>query len=298
MIKKIIRILAFPVESIGALIFLGVLRYLPLLVVQRIGRIVGRFIGYIHPANTIIHRNLALSKTTVRNPRQFASEVWENFAMLVAEYTHTHAYKNYIRTHLTVEGKEHLDAFVNSDKSGILVSAHIGNWAIGTAYIYAHTRRRLAMIHRPPNNAFVNHLVHFIHAPFSDTIVEKKSYAGQQLLRLLKQNSDVVMLIDQKNNTGVSLPFLGKEARTTTGPALLTLRDNRPILPFVCTRNPDGTFTLRFEPVLWPDQFKKTKHPVLALTAKLNETCDTWIHTVGSQWFWLHKRYPRDTYND
>ncbi len=294
--KKIIRILLFPAEVVGVLIFVGVFRALPLSIAQRIGRKLGRFIGRVHPANNIIHKNLALSKTNVDQPRTFAADVWANFTMLATEYTHSHAYKQYLDTHLTVKGHEHLEEFMRSEKSGLIVSAHIGNWALGTAYIYEHTQRQLAMIHRPANNTFVNRMIHYIQAPFSDIIVEKNAYAGQRLLRLLKRNCDVVMLIDQKNNTGIFIPFLGKEAKTTTGPALLTRRENRPLLPFICTRNLNGTFTLTFEPVIWPDHFKKSKDPVRALTTKLNETCDTWVRTVGSQWFWLHKRYARDAY--
>lgn len=295
-VKHILRYILFPFESVGFLFAYVFFRVFPLRLTQIIAAYIGRSVGKLHPASEIIYQNLNHTNTSVPDKKQFAQDVWANFTMLAAEYTHTHSYKDIIQTKLTVEGIEHLKEYLQAPRAGICLSAHIGNWALGTSYIHAHTKRKLAMIHRPPNNAFVNAMFHYIQKPFADIIVEKNSSAGQRLFRLLNQNTDIVMLNDQKNNTGISLPFLDQPAMTTTGPALLTYKQNRPILPFICVRHLNGMFTLKFAPIVWPHEFKNHKNPIEKMTEKLNSICSQWIREVGPQWFWLHKRYPRELY--
>lgn len=271
-------------------------RVLPLRVSQQIAMRIGWLLSKIHPASRIIECNLHLTQFPTNNRAQFVSEVWGHCAALLAEYAHTHSYSKLIHTHLHVKGHEHLEAFNNSLRAGIFAGAHIGNWGLAGAYIHAHARTKVAMVHRPPNNWVLNTCVHYIQAPFADVIVEKNIYAGQKLVRLLNDNVSIFMLIDQKNNAGISLPFLKREAKATPGAALLTYKHNRPILPFMCQRNTDGTFTLTFSPVIWPHDFSNTPEPVRAITQKLNNLCEQWIRQAPTQWLWLHKRFHRSLY--
>jgi KDO2-lipid IV(A) lauroyltransferase len=100
------------------------------------------------------------------------------------------------------------------------------------------------------------------------------------------------MLVDQKMNDGIPVPFFGRDAMTASALAELALRYDCPIVPTHVVRVKGPMLRLVIEP---PLQFTPTgdRHAdVAALMAMVNQRVESWVRDNPEQWLWLHNRWP------
>ena len=101
-------------------------------------------------------------------------------------------------------------------------------------------------------------------------------------------------MMDQKLNEGMPIPFFGHDAMTATGPVEITLRNGGPIVPARCIRLPDSHFRIEFFPPIEIESTGDKKADVEATLRRINEIIEGWIRDHPEQWFWLHRRWPKE----
>ncbi len=102
------------------------------------------------------------------------------------------------------------------------------------------------------------------------------------------------MLVDQKMNDGIAVPFFGRPAMTAPALAELALRHNCPVVAARVTRVKGANFKMTALP---PVRFEKTgdhKADVLAAMTQINNQVEQWVRDTPEQWLWLHNRWPND----
>jgi KDO2-lipid IV(A) lauroyltransferase len=100
------------------------------------------------------------------------------------------------------------------------------------------------------------------------------------------------MLVDQKMNDGIAVPFFGRDAMTAPAIAELALRYDCTVLPARVERLPGAKFHVTvFPPHPLPTSGDKAAD-VLALMTTINATLEGWIRERPGHWFWLHRRWP------
>ena len=116
--------------------------------------------------------------------------------------------------------------------------------------------------------------------------------AGQWMLRVLREEGRVGMLIDQrvKPHEGIAVPFLGTPCWTSPLLARLALRTGAPIVPAFGDHLPAGRYEVRFLEPLYPEG-EESDESVVALTARCLEVVATAIRARPASWFWLHERW-------
>ncbi len=100
------------------------------------------------------------------------------------------------------------------------------------------------------------------------------------------------MLVDQKQNDGIPVPFFGRDAMTAPAIGRLALRFNCPVVP-IRTERLDGA-RFRFT-VLPPIELAPTgdgAFDVAAAMARINALIEEWVRARPGQWLWLHRRWP------
>ena len=115
------------------------------------------------------------------------------------------------------------------------------------------------------------------------------------LIKGLENREHLGMLIDQKYNEGVLVPFLGQDAMTTDAPAALAIRFKVPIVPARVERMSGAYFRVTvLPPMLVPDT-GDIEADKKRLTEDINELFSDWIVDRPEQWLWLHRRWPLET---
>jgi KDO2-lipid IV(A) lauroyltransferase len=100
------------------------------------------------------------------------------------------------------------------------------------------------------------------------------------------------MLIDQKMNDGIAVPFFGRPVMTAPALALLALRFDCMVVPVRIVRLKGARFRMIAEPPLELPKSGNAKADQLALMTKVNEIVEGWIREKPEQWLWLHRRWP------
>src|SRR3546814_10603551 len=70
-------------------------------------------------------------------------------------------------------------------------------------------------VYRAANNPLTEELLQNLRKPLGGSHVPKGIQAARAILAAMKRNEFVAMLMDQKLNTGIAVPFFGREAMTT-----------------------------------------------------------------------------------
>jgi Kdo2-lipid IVA lauroyltransferase/acyltransferase len=180
-----------------------------------------------------------------------------------------------------------LDALKNNRKI-ILITAHYGNWEFGNTFIplkYAPT----TMVGRPMNNKYFNAELDATRTKNNTQMLTKRD-ASRGLVKALKDNRIIGMVIDQHNGSGIDVEFLGHKVKQADSASRLALKFDAIILPLFFTMDSFGFYNATFYPPIEVGEFRG-EDEILKLTQKQADVMGEHILNNPDQWFWQHKRF-------
>ena len=236
----------------------------------------------------IVMRNLEIAFPDHPDREGLARAAWANMGRTFFEFPLTHRLAA-PGPRVRVEGQEHLDGIVASGRPCIVVTGHFANWEV-MACALAQSELDVAITYRRINNPLFDARVRRQREAYgTKTLVPKSGAAGaRHLLAALKAGRSVALLNDQKFNTGLSVPFFGREAMTAPGPTRLALQAGIPVLPMSCVRN-GAEFVVRYHALWVPEDVESGVERIVAWTEEV-------IRDAPEQWFWAHRRWPKEEY--
>lgn len=180
-----------------------------------------------------------------------------------------------------------LDALKNKRKI-ILITAHYGNWEYGNSFIplkYAPT----TMVGRPMNNEYLNKELNTTRTKNNSQMLTKKN-ASRGLVKALKENRILGLVIDQHNESGIDVEFLGHTVKQVDSTSRLALKFDALIMPLFFTMESFGKYTANFYEPIDPRNFQSEDN-LLKLTQRQANIMEKHILSKPDQWFWQHKRF-------
>ncbi|MBL9096728.1 MAG: hypothetical protein JNK07_07355, partial [Alphaproteobacteria bacterium] len=225
---------------------MGLFRALGLRRASDFGGWLARTLGPRIPVTRRARRNLerALPHLSAAERERTIVEMWDNLGRTFAEYPHLEkfwAVKPGAR--IEISGMEHAVAAISKGRGGLFVAGHCGNWETMPRCI-KDVGQQGTLVYRPPNNPYVDAWISKQRAIGLPTMAAKGGESARSLIRTLKSGGFLAMLVDQKANDGISVPFFGRPAMTATGAPNLALRHNAPIVPAWGVRLPGQRFRL------------------------------------------------------
>jgi KDO2-lipid IV(A) lauroyltransferase len=100
------------------------------------------------------------------------------------------------------------------------------------------------------------------------------------------------MLVDQKMNDGIAVPFFGRDAMTAPALAVLALRYDCAVVPIRMQRLKGARFRMISEPPLALPKTGDNNADRRALMIEVNAIVERWVREHPEQWLWLHRRWP------
>jgi KDO2-lipid IV(A) lauroyltransferase len=217
-------------------------------------------------------------------------ECWENLGQTLWEFTRLPAlskedYHDLVR----VEGVELLQRSHAVGRGVILFTAHYANWELATPFIPL-AGVPLGAIARRMKNPYVNGFVTRTREA-KDMRVFLHKNAVRESLRWLKQGNGLGILFDQRiTDGGVSVPFFGRPAHTTTLPALLALRLGSPVHPIHCRREGDK-LRIQVEPAMDLSRYQTNERDIVRATEDMTAVVERWVRECPPLWLWIHDRW-------
>lgn len=282
------------VNGVCATALFGVFGVLPVGIASGLGGALARMIGPMLPVHRRAARNLtrALPALTPEAVRQTLDAMWDNLGRVAAELPHLARLSPYqANSRVEVVGAEHLDEARTDGKAGIFFTGHVGNWEIPGSAIEG-CGIPIAAVYRAPNNPMVDRLIRQARGPVAKLYVPKGSAGARDILRWLKRGEHLAMLIDQKMNDGIAVPFFGRDAMTAPALAELAFKYDLPVYPVRVERLKGARFRITVYPKLGFTRTDDRTSDVHAAMTLVNQVLEGWIRERPAQWLWVHRRWP------
>jgi lauroyl/myristoyl acyltransferase len=144
----------------------------------------------------------------------------------------------------SVEGYENILEGRARGKGVLLLTAHLGNWEIG-GLMLAEVRQPIHVVLVPDIYPAVERARRRLHerAGVSEIPIDSSFGPTLAVLRALERNAIVAMQGDRDfNNTGVAVPFLGRNAFFPRGPLRVAMATEAAVLPAFIVRVREGRY--------------------------------------------------------
>jgi len=220
--------------------------------------------------------------------------MWDNLGRTAGEHPHLAKFNPYKEnSRVEVIGTEYLDQLRDDDAPGLIFAGHMANWELSPL---AGTKRglKLHLVYRRANNPFFDRLIQKGRAALGSELFPKGSEGSKGIIRALKKGDHLAMLVDQKMNDGISVPFLGRDAMTAPALAQLALKYKCPVLPAQVERLGGAHFRVTIYPPLELPNSGDKQADIAAMTTTVNEHLGDWIKQRPEQWLWVHNRWPNE----
>ncbi|MEL0106890.1 MAG: lipid A biosynthesis lauroyl acyltransferase [Rhodospirillaceae bacterium] len=289
MLRRLIHIL----EALALYVLFILMRMLPLRTASAMGGALARTFGPLLGATKTARRNLKKTfpeKSDIEID-DIIKKMWDNLGRTIFEYPHLDQFKfdgpdanvEVVRNELIVQLRD-------DNKPGIFFSGHFANWEV-LALAAMNEGIPIHLIYRAPNNPYVENVFRQRQVGRGE-LIPKGSEGARQAIKLLNGGGHLGMLVDQKMNDGIPIPFFGRDAMTAPALAQFALKFDMPVLPVQIERIEGVRFRITCYPPLPIRKTANRQDDIKAAMTNVNKIMETWARQNPEQWLWIHNRWP------
>lgn len=169
----------------------------------------------------------------------------------------------------------------------LLLTAHLGNWEVG-GLMLAEMRQPIHVVLVPDIFPAVERARRDLHsrAGITEIRVDRSLAPTLAVLRALKANGIVAMQGDRDfSNTGIAVPFFGREAFFPRGPFLVAMATNAAVLPAFIIRTPDGRYRAVVEEPLVVDRGRDRGAALRMNVERYVAVLERYVSAHPEQWY-------------
>jgi Kdo2-lipid IVA lauroyltransferase/acyltransferase len=283
---------AYLAEAITLVLVMTIFAWLPVDLASAVGGYIGRKIGPRTRASRRVIDNLrrAMPENCETENRRILLGMWDNLGRAVAEYPHL-AWICAAQSHrVELVNGEAVTRLLHGNEPAIFFGGHFANWEVGPSVIHRLMGEALVSVYRAPNNPWAARVLrHWL--PPRRTVAKGRA-GGRELLNHLRRGGHLAMLVDQKMNDGIPVPFFGRDAMTAPAIARFSLRFRCPIVPIRVERLDGARFRFTVLPPIEIADADDATADVLARMTRINAEVERWVRACPEQWLWVHRRWP------
>jgi len=273
-------------EAILVYSLMALFRVMPSKAASSLGNFIGQNVAYrlLTSRKALRHVERSLGVNNKFDTKRIVKEMWGNLGRLFAEYPHlTELYMNQSEL-VGIENLGNIPTTPNSP--AIFFSGHLANWEISAPSL-RQQNIDVDLIYRAPNNPYVKRILDKCRSMDGTLRTYPKSSQGmRQVIMALKEGRRIGILIDQKYNQGIEIPFFGQPAMTSLAFIQLAKKFNCPLIPVQVERlGNDAKFRVTIHKPL-----DLTKDDMTLITES-HTMLENWIRANPAHWLWLHKRW-------
>lgn len=278
----IIRLLTFP------------LAFLPYRVIHGLGKPLGTLSYLLIPKyRKRALANLALSDLNLSTSllKKTAKKSLQSLMITTLEYPRLAREKNIskIATCINPEEAEELMARGNGV---IFFCGHQANWEL--LFLEGTSRMPGVAIGRPIKNKHLYNWIQKTRQKFGGTIIPRQN-GIKEGLRALRNGKFLGILGDQgMPESPFSSPFLGRNAYTSTAPAMLSYKTKAPIIVATTVRE-NGHYYIHYSKAIHPDPNAPKDTEVPRLMNEILSLYEASIRKRPHEWLWIHNRWKQQT---
>jgi KDO2-lipid IV(A) lauroyltransferase len=282
-------------QTLGTRIALAIFGAIPLTVRKSFFVSLSLLFYYVHTRRrliTIHNLKCAYPEKSISEITEIAKGAYRNFGIVAAEFFDIPSLnRENLNNIIETEGLENCKKALEKNKGLLLFGAHFGNWELGASALSLLVRP-IVIVYRRMDNPFLENVITWVRS-VSGNILLSKSRAMRRLLRHLKDNGVLGILIDQNwsRQEGCFVHFFDRPACTTSGLALLALHTEAPVVPAFMARMPNGKYRLIIGEEVALTRTGDRQEEIIVNTQKFTRIIEDMIRKYPDQWFWPHQRW-------
>ena len=173
----------------------------------------------------------------------------------------------------------------------ILLSAHLGNWEYLATSVAAQINKKFYVVVKPQRNPFVNNWMNKYRTKWTNEVVPL-GVSIRNIFSVLLNKGIVAMVADQRGpEESIKLKFFGRLTSVYTGPAVLSLKTNSPIIYGIAERQKDLNYKVELIEVDRNNLPENSDEKIKVLTERMLKILEDIIRQYPEQWLWMHKRW-------
>jgi KDO2-lipid IV(A) lauroyltransferase len=283
------RRLRYIAETAGVILAYGLFRAMPIDWASATGGWLGRTLGPRFGLSWRARHNLALAMPELGadEVERIVAGMWDNLGRFAGEMPHV-ARLDPEDGRVEIVGLEHVRSAAAEPEGCIFFSGHLANWEL-LPIVARHHGIDLESIYRAANNPWIDQMIQNIR---TGALHPKGAQGARRAVAGLRAARPLALLIDQKMNDGIAVPFFGRPAMTAPALVDLARKFKVPAYPARIERLDGARFRIT---VLPPIRFEAgpDRHADLAAgMTEVNALLESWIRERPAQWLWLHRRWP------
>lgn len=190
---------------------------------------------------------------------------------------------------IEIEGKEHLDAAVDSGKGLLLLTGHFSTLELGAKLVVQLGGIRFHAMYRPYKNAVMDYWMHQIRSKRAGLEALPRNDL-RKMVRALRAGRAIWYAPDQTLDMrrSVFAPFFGVQTLSVAATGRLAQMGDALVLPYFPEKTSRG-WRVRFYPVI--ENFPSGDE--LQDTIAVNAALEVGIRRAMAEYFWVHKRFKR-----
>lgn len=238
-------------------------------------------------------KNLKRVYSNATDIEKVINDLWDNYGRYIGEFPFINVLNSSeLDKRVKVIGLEKVEAFKKTNQPFILFLSHQANWDFVIRKIN-DIYPKFGIAYRKANNPYVDREI--LKERENDqhiTMIAKGPSGAKSIIKAIKSGASLAMLVDQKMNNGIEVPFFGFPAMTAPALARISLQYQYPIVPLQIVRiRKSSYFELILHDPLKPLIDKDIEKSCYNIMLEINKILEQWIREKPEQWFWFHNRW-------
>ena len=200
---------------------------------------------------------------------------------------------DYIKNHVTIEGRQIYEKVKNEDNKFVFVGGHFGTWSLLATIVPQALDTQVITIGRSTKNAALDKILDELRT-FERVKYVTHRGAMEKLSSYINEGCIPGVYIDHTATAKdcINADFCGYKVPVIAGIPALCARKNYPIVFFFGLYDGLNTKVILKGPV-YPDKTLKPKERIIKIAEDINKVYEEVFKQYPEQWYLIHRRFKR-----
>lgn len=281
-------IIYFVVKLFGA-----VIRLLPL----RLALLIGKASGIIAYYIDLKHRTQAYANLKVAFAQEksfheikgITKALFMNFGQNIVELVRMPLLnKNNFMNNMEMVGQENIDESLKQGKGVILLAMHFGSWELASVTCAMLGYDYKVFVKDQEKYSKLNELLNS-YRTCAGSIVLNRGIGTRDLIKGLKNNEAIGMVVDQGGRDGILVPFFNKHAKLSVGAIRLAQKLGAPVCFSIIIRLANGRHRMVVEKPIALINTGNTERDLQRNLKEIAKKLEEYIRLYPHQYMWFYK---------
>ena len=257
------------------------------------------FLGSLGPKlkKTVVFRRIihvAFPELKEEGIERLSRDVWRNLGSTLAEYPHL-AEISSDPDRIEVQVADNLKENLAGNRGTIFVAAHQANWEIPGAMPRRYGLT-MTVVYSELSNKIIDRMLRKKRLAMGCRLVERAS-SMKELVNELKNGRMAGMIIDNREDGGTPIPFMGAPKLTTLAPARLALKLGVDLAPVRIIRAGPAKFkVVVVDPIKPSDPTADKRSQAIDMMTQVNMHFEKWIRERPNEWYCGKRPWAKDIF--